>query len=251
MLNLIKLNRFRGSGYALRISKVFCGIVISMSGVFAAAQTAQTPNIVEFDAVYTLNFSGITLGESRRSVRHLSETAFKIDHEFEVNKLLRLTGTDAFTRSSRSIIDTNGNIRPVEYAYSGREFVNVNLDWETGVIRADNGHTWSMPGGKIYDWESWYASFMYTPLDELANRRIYISERDDLDAYRYGEVQESTLDVGNNKIRIRGIEMVKVENSSRGFEVWVAPDYHNLPVIIKRFNKNKIFELELASVSWK
>ena len=216
---------------------------------------AQSFEIPDFDVNYTVKYKNIKVGNSIKSFRKKGSETLVIEHRFEVGSLLRLLGQSPHSQISKIRIDSDSRLSPIEYTFIDHKDnalpVKAKFDWTGQRIVVDNGTIWPFPVDDVQDWETWYASFLYHPIEEKAGQRIGITEVDDMDIYEYGQPESEVLNTTIGQVQTVRIKMLKENRKEQGFVVWVAPAFHNLPVKIQRFKKKRVYNLDLLTVDWR
>lgn len=104
-----------------------------------------------------------------------------------------------------------------------------------------------LPAG-TQDQGSLLYAFMMHPPTAGKSQTLQLSSGKKLRRYQYADAGQEQLKTAMGPIRTRIIDRVVKDPGEDGFRVWLATDFHNLPVRIETRKRNQVTALELESV---
>jgi hypothetical protein len=202
----------------------------------ALPAAAAPPQRVELSFVVMLG--SMRIGEGRDVLEH-DGRRYRIVSESAPKGLAALLIND-LRRESRGVVRDSG-LRPDHFEETGRRGGSrtAAFDWAAGQLRLASGsssHTVPLPRGAL-DQTSLAYAFSFRPATD-GNFEVHVTDGRGLKRYRYREVGPETLVTPLGEIRTRHFEKVRGPDDKRGFEFWLAPDRHLLPVKLRYVEKN-------------
>ena len=211
----------------------------------------------QFEASYSVSYGGTYAGKSLRNFYKGNENEFVSEHTLKPSMIVKLlSGEGEYTQVS-NINVRDGRVSLVNFEISDKSSsttVRATFDWRNRKIEISDGVSFSMPPGTVHDWESWYASLMLEPVEDLVGQKLTLVEKDDLKfklkTFVYEAVQSEILDPDSNPVAVWRIELKDVKRSNRGITVWLARGYDNIPVRIEIHKKKNSVVFAIDSVNW-
>ena len=120
------------------------------------------------------------------------------------------------------------------------------FDWSAGKIRYASGVVMDLPAG-TQDQGSLLFAYMMHPPTAGKSQTLHLSSGKKLRQYQYADVGQEQLKTVMGTIQTRIIDRVVRESGEDGFRLWLATDFHNLPVRIETRKRNQVTVLELES----
>lgn len=218
--------------------------------LFQSTSHAET-TIPAFTAHYTLSRSGITVGETIRTLSPTNNGEFIYQSVAHATGLLARFLKDEIVERSRWAYQ-NDSIRPLHYItqrYGGRKERSTRqvFDWDNSTaINTNNGNTQRFPLPPNTQDKLSYQILLMRDLKKGEKILEYIiAESDKTNTYRFTILGEETLTTAIGKLRTLKIKRVGDE---RHTTVWCAIDMHYLPVKLEQRSDNDgHLELKIAS----
>ena len=191
------------------------------------------PRHVEID--YRIVHKGDGVGEERHRYQVRDDGSYSLTSIAKPQGLLALALSDLKQQSEGMV--TQQGLRPTRYVYQygkrASKLYQAMFDWQAGKLQIDSGgrqQTVSLPEG-TQDLMSFMYQFMFTP--PLQRMSLPITNGRKLRVYAYGFEGEETLPtiIGD----LRCIHILRQSGSGEEkTELWLAADYHYLPVKISK-----------------
>lgn len=197
---------------------------------------AAPPPRVELS--YVIMMGSMRIGEGRDVLEHDGKR-YRIVSESTPKGFAALLIND-LRRESRGVVRNSG-LRPDHFEETGRRSGTrtAAFDWTAGQLAlgsGDGSRILPLPRGAL-DQTSLAYAFSFRPASS-ENFEVYVTDGRGLKRYRYREVGEETLVTPLGEIRTRHFEKVRGPDDKRGFEFWLAPDRHLLPVKLRYVERN-------------
>lgn len=191
------------------------------------------PRHVEID--YRILHKGDGVGEERHRYQARDDGSYSLTSIAEPQGLLALALSDLKQQSEGMV--TQQGLRPTRYVYQygkrASKLYQAMFDWQAGKLQIDSGgrqQTVSLPEG-TQDLMSFMYQFMFTP--PLQRMSLPITNGRKLRVYAYVFEGEETLPTRMGDLRC--IHILRQSGSGEEkTELWLAADYHYLPVKISR-----------------
>ena len=217
--------------------------------LFHSATFAEA--VPSFTARYTLSRSGITVGETIRTLSPASNGEFIYQSVAHATGLLARFLKDEITERSRWIYQNDG-IRPLNFIthrHGGKKerLTKQVFDWENQVTtNINNGNSSQLPLSlNTQDKLSYQILLMHDLKKGLKNLEYLIAESDKTNIYRFAIMGEEVLATAIGTLRTLKIRRIGDE---RNTIVWCAIDLHYLPVKLEqRSDDDGHLELKIAS----
>ena len=210
-------------------------IILVAFGVALPAAAAPPPRV---EISYVIMMGSMRIGEGRDVLEH-DGRRYRIVSESTPKGFASLLVND-LRRESRGVIRGSG-LRPDHFEETGRRggARTASFDWTAGQLALGSGNntrTVPLPRGAL-DQTSLAYAFSFRPAAS-ENFEVHVTDGRGLKQYRYREVGQETLVTPLGEIRTRHFEKVRGPDDKRGFEFWLAPDRHLLPVKLRYVERN-------------
>lgn len=196
-------------------------------------EVIQPPQHVEID--YRIMHKGDGVGEERHRYQMRDDGTYSLTSIAEPQGLLALALSD-LKQQSEGVVTPQG-LRPTRYVYQygkrASKLYKAMFDWQAGKLQIDSGgrqKTVSLPEG-AQDLMSFMYQFMFTP--PLQRMSLPITNGRKLRVYAYGFEGEETLPTKMGDLRCIHILRHGGDGEEKT-ELWLAADYHYLPVKISK-----------------
>jgi len=209
--------------------------LLVLSGIVLCAGAAP-PTRVELS--YAIMMGSMRIGEGRDVLEH-DGRRYRIVSESRPKGIAALFIND-LRRESRGRVHDTG-LRPDHFEETGRRGGTraATFDWAAGQLALINGNSArnvALPRGTL-DQTSLAYSFSFRPVTG-EGFAVHVTDGRGVKQYRYREIGRETLVTPLGEIRTRHFEKVRGPDDKRGFEFWLAPDRHLLPVKLRYVEKN-------------
>lgn len=208
---------------------------------------AAPPSRVEIS--YAIMMGSLRIGEGRDVLEH-DGRRYRIVSESTPRGFASLLIND-LRRESRGVIRDSG-LRPDHFEETGRRSGTrtAAFDWAAGQLALGSGNgsrTVPLPRGAL-DQASLAYAFSFRPASS-ENFDVHVTDGRGLKQYRYRELGQETLVTPLGEIRTRHFEKVRGPDDKRGFEFWLAPDRHHLPVKLRYVERNgEVFDSIITDI---
>jgi len=204
-------------------------------GIAFPVDAAPPPRV---ELAFAIMMGGTRIGEGRDVLEH-DGRRYRIVSESSPRGIATLFINEV-RRESRGIISDNG-LRPDHFEETGRRggTRTAAFNWASGelaLINGNNARTVALPRGTL-DQASLAYTFSFRPVSG-EGFKVHVTDGRGVRHYRYREVGPETLVTPLGEIRTRHFEKVRGPGDKRGFEFWLAPDRHLLPVKLRYVEKN-------------
>ncbi len=228
-LAILRTFGLRRLGIALSVA------MLALSGVLlqSSLNVAQGSDYSGFEVVYSVDYNGMAVGSSIRTVLVIDSSTVMSTHELRPEGLALLFGQAS--AADITIIDlSNNQIRPVSSERTSSKASDsyaAEFIWTEGVVEFSGGNVVNIPANDVHDFESWIMDLMFNPDGQREGELVSIVERENrLRTYQILQVSLDILQVDGQAVNTRRIILQDIDNSSRGYSVWLAPGFHNLVV---------------------
>lgn len=214
--------------------------------LLAASPWAGEPELTPYHAVYEARYNGMPI-EAHRQLQH-TDKGYRIVTEAR-NFLGHIREEEHFQR------DAKGRLIPENYVYD-RKILGKSRK-ETIAVDPAKGISVTRRKGReqILDFSPGqlgplsYQVVMARDLTAGATELSYpVIHRGHLKEYRYRRLGEAMLDTPLGKLRTVQVERVR-DDSDRETLLWLAPDYHYLPVQLRQVEDGETYEMRLKSLT--
>ncbi len=197
---------------------------------------AAPPSHVEL--TFTIMMGGTRIGEGRDVLEHDGQR-YRIVSESRPRGFAALFINDV-RRESRGIVRGDA-LMPDHFEETGRRggTRTAKFDWTAGqlaLVSGDSVRTVALPRGTL-DQTSLAYAFSFRPVSG-EGFEVHVTDGRGIRQYRYRETGQETIVTPLGEIRTWHFEKVRGPNDRRGFEFWLAPDRHLLPVKLRYVEKN-------------
>jgi hypothetical protein len=204
-------------------------------GLAPAAAAAPPPHV---EITFTIRMGGMRIGEGREVLEHDGKR-YHLVSESKPRGLASLF-VNEIRRESRGTVTRRG-LRPDSFEETGRRggTRSATFDWPARALTLVD-HTGSrnvaLPRGTL-DQASFAYALAFRP-GAGGSFTVHVTDGSGVKQYDYRELGEETLDTPLGEIRARRFERVRAPDERRGFEFWLAPDRHWLPVKLRYVERN-------------
>lgn len=210
-------------------------VMFAVLGIAVPAGAAPPPRV---ELSYVIVLGGTRIGEGRDVLEH-DGRRYRIVSESKPTGIAALFIND-LRRESRGVVRDSG-LRPDHFEETGRRggTRTAAFDWAAGQLALGSGNTAltvPLPRGAL-DQTSLAYAFAFRPVTG-EGFEVHVTDGRGLKKYRYREVGRETLVTPLGEITTRHFEKVRDPDDKRGFEFWLAPDRHLLPVKLRYVEKN-------------
>jgi hypothetical protein len=195
------------------------------------------PHQVEID--YQIWRKGSVAGLERHRYKVDEDGRYTLQSTAEPKGLLALALSDLVQKSEGVV--TERGLRPTSFLYQyGRNADKAQkaiFDWQTSKLTLETGtrrQTVELPDG-AQDLMSFMYQFMFAP--PLQEMQLTITNGKRLKTYAYGFDGEETVETRMGQIRSLHIGRSSDDGEEKT-ELWLATDYHYLPVKIRKTEKD-------------
>ena len=182
-------------------------------------------------------------GESKNAVG-TARITFNIDKSasYTINSTIEAQGFTALffqnlVQESQGLVSEHG-LKPnyYSYRYGNKKSQTATFDWDNGTLtmRTEKGEKLAKLETGTQDLLSFMYQFMFTPPLEI--NAMNITNGKTLRNYNYRLVGEEVIE---SKLgALNAIHLIKTSTSEEKTELWLAKDYNNLPIKIRKTEKN-------------
>ncbi len=215
-----------------------CAFLATLTIFTVRASEAQSE--LELRVAYEVFYKGMSAGRSYRTIVQNGDE-YRVENKIEPNSLAAFFGSQSYKQISvfefkqKEIIPKRFSIESAKVS----ESMSGEFDRNSGILALAGGDILSLPTVPSYDIESWYASLILTPLNELQGDYISIIEDKNFRNYVYTDLQPEQIDTSLGTVQSLRITMKNVNDSGRWFTIWVAPEFNNIPIRIVKFKNKK------------
>lgn len=214
--------------------KRLAAMLIMLGAALPAA--AAPPTRVEL--TFAIMMGGTRVGDGREVLEH-DGRRYRIVSESRPRGVAAIFLNDV-RRESRGGVGRNG-LTPDYFEETGRRggTRTAKFDWAAGqlaLVSGDSVRTVALPRGTL-DQASLAYAFSFRPVSG-EGFEVHVTDGRGVRKYRYREVGQETLVTPLGEISTRHFEKVRGADDRRGFEFWLAPDRHLLPVKLRYVERN-------------
>ena len=231
--------------------------VAAVAAVAALGNARAADELPGYHAAYEAYDRGRAVGDAEFSVTLVDSEAgiYEFRSETRVRGLYRLFVPRPVEEISVFVLE-NGQIRPLTYSLRdgtrrGRNSFDMEFDWDSGRAAVTAGEVRVeprlLPG--TLDRGSLQAALMLLG-DDFSSEQLTLLDKDGPETHELRAAGEETLDTPLGRLRTRKLVQQRL-GSSRRTLVWLAPDFHGLPVRIERQNDGATrAAFQLQEVRW-
>jgi hypothetical protein len=223
-------------------------VMLAASAAVAHAQVV--PKRVEI--VYRVSIGPLKIGEGHDLLEHDGKT-------YTISSEAKTTGVAAVLYRLSIVRESRGRVTPkglVAESYTevrnGKPKRSASFDWEKKqafLIDGEHRQTVDLPEN-TWDHTSLGYNFAFAGL-EHAPLAVNLTDGRRIMHYDYRIVGKESLDTEVGPLDTIRVQKIQEPDDKRGFEVWVAPAYHNLPVRIRYTEKDgTVFDSVLAKITY-
>jgi hypothetical protein len=229
---LLSLNIIYNTIY--QITLISLAVCVSTFANLAQASHIETA-LTEFSAYYNVVKGGITVGETRRSVKATSENTFEFRSETVPRGIFRWI-SDAYVLEQSIWQIADENFRPLEYRYKNinddkvRD-VKLLFDWEkkrvTNIINGDPWHMALAPG--VQDKLLFQLKMMQDLIDGSTSLKYSVADGGKIKQYSIENLGNEFLEIELGRFKV--VKLERVTDTKRTIW-WCAEQLHYLPIKI-------------------
>ena len=197
----------------------------------------RVPASVTID--YQIVRKGGVAGMEHHRYQAKEDGSYTLTSLAEAKGLLALALSDLVQKSEGQV--TAQGLKPSHYLYqygkNADKAQKATLDWQSGVLSMEVGgrrQTVELQEG-TQDLLSFMYQFMFVP--PLREMQISVTNGKKLKVYNYGFEGEETLQLKMGPVRALRIAKTNTDGEEKT-EIWLAADYHYLPVKISKTEKD-------------
>jgi hypothetical protein len=237
----------RGAGRKLR-PLLYAALALLASAGLARADAV--PKRVEI--VYRVSIGPLKIGEGRDVFEHDGKT-YKITSESKTTGVAAALYRLSILRESRGRITPNGLLtESFSELRNGKPKRSGRFDWErrqAHLVDGENEQTVELPDD-TWDTTSFGYNFAFVGM-ERAPKSANLTDGRRITHYDYRVVGKETLDTELGRLQTIRVQKVQPPGDKRGFDVWIAPGEHDLPVRIRYTEKDgTVFDSVLAQIAY-
>jgi hypothetical protein len=216
-----------------------------------AEQLNQLP--VQIDMMFDVLRNG-KIGEAEVHFKRNTEGKYQLTSERRATGIAAAFVKAKDIENSEGLIKSNG-LNPITFTHQfgkdGKKIHHADFNWSATKLKLqanDGSSEVNLPNG-TQDMLSFMYQFMFVP--PLTEMQITITNGRKLNQYTYRFEGEEEINTGLGKIKTLHI----AKNSDEGedkLELWLAIDYHYLPIKIRKIDKdNKVYEQIISTLEAK
>ncbi|MGZ8253134.1 MAG: DUF3108 domain-containing protein [Methylophilaceae bacterium] len=218
----------------------------------ASVDMLPAPNYVSIDYDVSRGGDNSSIGTTHVSYIAKGDGSYQLRSETAAKGLASLFFTSKLTQTSIGMVTKHG-LQPVHFAYefgsNAEKYQYADFDWEAGRLTmhtSKGDKTVFLPAG-TQDLLSFMYQYMFTP--PLQQMVLSVTNGKKLSQYGYSFEGETTLST-----KLGNLQTVHIAKSSgegeEKTELWLALDYHYLPVKIRKTEKDgKLYEQIVTRLS--
>jgi len=228
-------------------------LLLALAALSAGAVAADQPALpAPLEIQYSLHYGALTVGRVSKSLRRGADGTYEYRSRSRPEGMARwFTHVEWLEEGRFEIVD--GRVRPLRFleyrvgADKSHRHEAV-FDWSAGKIRYSHGAVADLVAN-TQDQGSFPFALMLHPPPSDRPERIAISGGKKLNVYAYRDGGAETLATTLGSFKTHIVERVIHDKNDEGFRVWLATDYHNLPIRVATTKRGQDTVLELDSVS--
>jgi hypothetical protein len=225
---------------------LLCALLLALS---ASAAPAAVPLRVE--SIYRVSMGSLKIGEGRDVLQHDGKT-YKVASESKTVGLAAIYRLKLSRQSAGRV--TSEGLRPDSFAElrNGKPKRSVRFDWakkQALLIDGEKQQVVPLPDD-TWDQMSFAYNFAFAGL-KTAALAAHLTDGRRIKRYEYTVVGEEPLRTELGSLKTIRIGKVQPPGDKRGFEVWISPAHHNLPVRMRFTEKNgTVFDSVISRISY-
>jgi hypothetical protein len=221
-------------------------VLLALSGLHTiAARSADDDGVAEYRAEYDVEHNGNRVATAAFSVTAAEAGRYDFASSTKARLILRLAAPKPVTENSRFEIDA-GRLVPLSFAYEdgsrkGEDNYSVAFDPAAGEIRIN-----SSAGPRILPFEADVldrGSLQVALMRDLASCRhpgpYRYTDDEAVKTYEYERLDDRNATTAIGDVRTVRFAQQR-DGSSRRTILWLAPDYHYVPVRIEQMDDGEI-----------
>lgn len=217
------------------------GLVFSVTILPISHTNANAADQQIYQAVYSVDYDGLRLGTSQRNVFITDDGSVVSRHSLRPEGLALLLGEVEYTDTAQVHIGTEHvSLLAVQRASDkSSDSYTATFHWDKRSIEFSDGSVLAMPDHAVHDFESWLMLLMVAPAQHRDGSIISILERKDrLRTYQIQQLDNDFVTIEGQSYETVRFRLQSVDNPSRAYVVWVAPEIHNIVVQIVKLKKS-------------
>ena len=234
----------------LKLSKQFVlSTVVSL--LVCASLAVQAAEFTPVELEVSIKLGGVRVGKSGTTLKVTADNEIAGWHNYKPGLALRVFGERKYVQNSTLELTAEG-VRTKKFTIEGgkEKSTNVRFDWSNRTLNFQDGSTLPMPDHEIYDLLGWYVSLMLTPPESLAGKTISIIEEQTVFDYDYGLVEIDIAKIFDEEVSAYRVRLQNRDKEDDAYVIWLAPEYRNLPVKMKRFKYQTSANIVMKKLEW-
>ena len=228
------------------MKSILYGLLFALS---TSAASAAVPSRVE--STYRVSIGSLKIGEGRDVLQHDGKT-YKVVSESKTAGLAAVYRLNVSRQSAGRV--TSRGLRPDSFAElrNGKPKRSARFDWDKKqalLIDGENQQVVPLPDN-TWDQTSFAYNFAFAGL-KTAALQANLTDGRRIKLYEYTIVGEEPLRTELGSLQTIHIRKVQPPGDKRGFEVWIAPGHHNLPVRMRITEKDgTVFDSVISRITY-
>jgi hypothetical protein len=225
-------------------------LAVLLTGGTGSAGADAVPERV--DIVYRVSIGPLNIGEGHDVFEHDGKT-YKVTSEAKTTGIAAALYRLSILRESRGRVTPKG-LRTDYFSElrNGKPKRGGTFDWDkrqAHLVDGENQQTVELPDN-TWDTTSFGYNFAFSGL-EAPPVSANLTDGRRITHYDYKILGKEALDTALGRVEAIHVQKVQPPGDKRGFDVWVAPGHHNLPVRIRYTEKDgTVFDSVLAQITY-
>jgi hypothetical protein len=225
---------------------LLCALLLTLSAIAAPASVPQ-----RVESIYRVSMGSLKIGEGRDVLQHDGKT-YNVASESKTVGLAAVYRLNVSRQSAGRV--TSKGLRPDNFAElrNGKPKRSVRFDWakkQALLIDGQNEKVVALPDD-TWDQMSFAYNFAFAGL-KTAALAANLTDGRRIKRYEYTIVGEEPLRTELGSLQTIRIRKVQPPGDKRGFEVWISPAHHNLPVRMRITERNgTVFDTVITGISY-
>lgn len=228
-------------------------LVCAAAALAVGVQTAHAGDVPKrVEIVYRVSIGSLKIGEGHDLLEHDGKT-YKIVSEAKTTGIAAALYRLNIVRESRGRITAKGLLtESYSEVRNGKPKRSARFDWEKRQAQLIDGEHQQSVELPEHTWDntSLGYNFAFAGL-ETAPFSANLTDGRRITHYDYRIVGKESLDTELGKMDTIHVQKIQPPDDKRGFDVWVAPAHHNLPVRIRYSEKDgTVFDSVVANIGY-
>ena len=234
----------------LKLSKKYIlTTVVSLLVCSSMATQAEEFTPVRLDV--NIKLGGVRVGKASTTLIVTASNQIAGEYDYKPGFALKVFGERKYLQNSTLEITADG-VRTKEFTVDGgkEKSTRVRFDWSNRTLHFQDGSSSRMPDHEIYDLLGWYVSLMLAAPESLAGKTISIIEERTIFIYDYGPVETDTAKIFDEEVTAYRVRLQNRDKEDDAYLIWLAPEYKNLPIEMKRYKFQTSVNIVLKNLQW-